>query len=107
MEKPNIDVYTQHYTIFDNPFLPDDFVKNLCNEYEGTVYYGRYIQGEWTLAEGLIYPHYEEIIKEAPKDAEATDYVLSIDYGTMNAFSCGLWAKYGRRWHRMDEYYYS
>lgn len=107
MEKPNIDVYTQHYTIFDNPFLPDDFVKNLCNEYEGTVYYGRYIQGEWTLAEGLIYPHYEEIIKEAPKDAKPIDYALSIDYGTMNAFSCGLWAKYGRRWHRMAEYYYS
>lgn len=107
IDKPDIDIYTQHYTIFDNPFLPKAYVENLCKEYEGTVYYGRYIQGEWTLAEGLIYPKYQMCIEDAPKDIKPTAYVLSIDYGTMNAFSCGLWAKYGNIWYRIDEYYYS
>ena len=107
MDKPNIDMYAQHYTIFDNPFLPKEYVESLCNEYEGTVYYGRYIQGEWTLAEGLIYPNYQKCIAEPPKEEKPQAYVLSIDYGTMNAFSCGLWAKFGNYWHRIDEYYYS
>ena len=107
MDKPDIDCYVQKYTIFDNPFLPKSYVENLCKEYEGTVFYGRYIQGEWTLAEGLIYPNYQKCIAEPPQDEKPTAYVLSIDYGTMNAFSCGLWAKYGTIWYRIDEYYYS
>ena len=32
---------------------------------------------------------------------------MSIDYGTMNAFAAGLWAKYGAVWYMVDEYYYS
>jgi len=107
IDKPDIDAYIQHYTIFDNPYLPPDYVENLCKEYEGTVYYGRYIQGEWTLAEGLIYPMYKDAIEEPPQDAQYEQYVLSIDYGTQNAFSCGLWGKYGNIWHRLREYYYS
>jgi PBSX family phage terminase large subunit len=107
MDKPDIDCYVQKYTIFDNPFLPQSYVENLCKEYEGTVFYGRYIQGEWTLAEGLIYPNYQKCIAEPPQDEKPTAYVLSIDYGTMNAFSCGLWGKYGAIWYRIDEYYYS
>lgn len=39
----DIDIYLQTYTIFDNPFLPKEYVENLCREYEGTVYYNRYI----------------------------------------------------------------
>lgn len=107
IDKPDIDAYIQHYTIFDNPYLPREYVENLCREYEGTVYYGRYIQGEWTLAEGLIYPMYKDAIEEAPINARIDQYVLSIDYGTQNAFSCGLWAKFGDIWYRLKEYYYS
>lgn len=49
------DIYQQKYTLYDNPFLDDDFVKNLENEYNGTVYFDRYILGEWKAAEGTIY----------------------------------------------------
>lgn len=101
------DIYQQHYTIFDNPFLPAEFVENLCKEYAGTVYYKRYILGEWALAEGLIYPMYADAIAEPPEGATPEQHVLSIDYGTMNAFAAGLWAKYGEVWYMVDEYYYS
>ena len=106
IDRDDIDLYLQKYTIFDNPFLPPEFVDNLCKEYEGTVYYGRYIMGEWTLAEGLIYPMYDNAI-EQPPDGFAEQYVMSIDYGTQNAFSAGLWGKYGNIWYRVKEYYYS
>jgi len=55
IEDKGLDVYTQYYTIFDNPFLPKDFIKNLCKEYQGTVYYNRLILGQWCDAEGLIF----------------------------------------------------
>lgn len=54
-ENRDIDLYVQEYSIYDNPFLPEEVVKNLENEYRGTVYFDRYILGHWTIAEGLIY----------------------------------------------------
>lgn len=103
----NADIYEQHYTIFDNPFLTKEFVENLCHEYEGTVYYGRYIKGEWTLAEGLIFPMYQDAIAEPPENSQISAVCLSVDYGTQNAFAALIWAKYGDVWHAVEEYYYS
>ena len=54
----DVDLYLQRYTIFDNPFLPKVYVDNLCKEYEGTVYYNRYILGQACSAEGLIYTRF-------------------------------------------------
>lgn len=112
IDNPDLDSYVQKYTIFDNPTLSKDFVENLCTEYEGTVFYKRLILGEWAIAEGLIYPHYEKALQEPPKDEngnikKAERYALSIDYGTMNAFACLLWGKYGDVWYALDGYYYS
>lgn len=51
----DVDIYVQKYTIFDNIYLPKEYVENLCKEYEGTVYYDRLIEGTWKRAEGAIY----------------------------------------------------
>ena len=62
------DIYSQSYVIDDNPYLPEDFVENLKREYAGTVYYDRYILGLWALAEGLVYPMFDNdkhVVKEA------------------------------------------
>lgn len=107
IDRKDIDIYIQHYTIFDNPFLPKEFVDNLCKEYVGTVYYGRYIEGNWTLAEGLIYPMYRDALGDPPEDSKPIDYRLSIDYGTMNAFAALLWEKHGEIWYATKGYYYS
>ena len=101
-----VDIYCQNYTIYDNPFLPPDYVHALETEYAGTVWYDRYILGLWTLAEGLIYPNYVNILGEVP-DREPIRRILSIDYGTQNAFSAGLWGDYVAEWWREKEYYYS
>lgn len=105
----NADIYQQYYTIFDNPFLDPAFVDNLCKEYAGTVYYQRYILGEWTLAEGLIYPMYRDAVESLPVDDDehGISYGLSIDYGTQNAFAALLWEKHGKVWYVAREYYYS
>ena len=107
IERDDIDLYTQKYTIFDNPFLSQYFVENLCKEYAGTVYYKRYILGEWALAEGLIYPMYAKAIEEAPKEIPTDKYYMSIDYGTQNAFAALLWELKGETWYATRGYYYS
>lgn len=101
------DLYLQKYTIFDNPYLPKDFVSGLCNEYAGTVYYERYIRGNWALAEGLIYPMYEEAVVDMVPQSDADEYCVSVDYGTMNAFAALLWTRYGNVWIAVEEYYHS
>lgn len=107
LDNPKLDAYIQPYVIFDNPFLPKSFIDSLCDEYEGTVYYDRYILGKWALAEGLIYPQYIHALAEMPENAEISDYCLSIDYGTENPFAALLWAKSGGVWYAVREYYYS
>lgn len=101
----NADIFSQVYTIDDNPFLPPSFVENLKKEYAGTVFYDRYILGKWTLAEGLIYPMFGDscIVQDIP---DAGDYYISIDYGTHNPFSAGLWCVTKTEAVRIGEYYY-
>lgn len=106
------DIYEQDYVI-DDGVLPQYVVDELKKEYAGTVYYDRYILGKWALAEGLIYPMYQEaIVDSLPVDdrgelIQSTEYVVSIDYGTMNAFAAILWSKRGGIWYAEREYYYS
>lgn len=94
------DIYCQSYTIFDNPFLPKKFVENLCKEYEGTVYYNRYILGQWCNAEGLIYTRFAndtdkyKWTKKKPDgsyDLPSGLTIIGIDYGgtkSGQAFVC-------------------
>lgn len=56
------DIYCQTSTIDDNPFLPAEFVENLKKEYAGTVYYARFILGQWAAAEGVIYRPFADSI---------------------------------------------
>lgn len=101
------DVYHQHYTIDDNPFLDDAFKDNLKREYAGTVFYDRFILGKWVRAEGLIYPMFDENLHVVDASGYTYDrYIISIDYGTMNPFSAGLWGRSDGTWVRIREFYY-
>ena len=56
IDDPNIDVYSEHFTLYDNPYLSPDFVKALENEYRDTIYFDKWILGNWVKAEGLVFP---------------------------------------------------
>lgn len=101
-----LDFLDVKFIIDDNTTLPEDYVTAIKKEYSG-VFYERFIAGNWVLAEGIIYPMYEKAIAPPPQDIKPSDYCISIDYGTMNAFAALLWAKYGSIWHAVNEYYYS
>lgn len=95
-----------HFTMEDNLSLAEDIKERYCNMYTG-VFYERFILGLWVLAQGIIYPMYKESIGKPPEKVKPSQYVISIDYGTQNAFAALLWAKYGNVWYAVREYYYS
>ena len=93
-----------HFLLEDNPSLSQRIIDRYKSMYTG-VFYNRYILGEWCVAEGLVYDFGEDnIVDEIPKNGE---YYISIDYGTMNPFSAGLWCVLGDKAVRIKEYYYN
>lgn len=92
-----------HFALEDNPSLDESIIQRYKSLYTG-VFYQRYILGEWVLAEGLIYDFGEtNITDEQPMGAE---YYISVDYGTLNPFSAGLWSVNGAKAVRIKEYYH-
>lgn len=77
----NADIYCQSWTIFDNPFLSPNYVNELCKEYEGTVYYNRYILGQWKLAEGVIYTKFANNPEAYLIDKEDLPHLINIEVG--------------------------
>lgn len=92
-----------HFTMADNSSLAQSIRERYERLYSG-VFYRRYILGEWCAAEGLVYELNENsITDERPDGAE---YYISIDYGTLNPFSAGLWSVTGNQAVRIKEFYY-
>lgn len=94
------------FLIDDNTFLDPNYVEELKKEYVG-VFYDRFIKGEWVLAEGRVYPGFSEIDNVIEDIPESGTYYISIDYGTLNPFSAGLWCVSDGKAVRIKEYYHS
>lgn len=94
-----------HFTMRDNPGLTEKVIEQYESMFSG-VFYDRFIRGLWVVAEGLVYPMFDErnITGEVPESGE---YYMSCDYGTLNPFSAGLWCWNGKVATRVREYYYS
>jgi PBSX family phage terminase large subunit len=94
-----------HFMMDDNLTLSERIKARYRSQYSG-IFYQRYILGLWVLAEGLIYAFFgqEHIADEIPERGE---YYISIDYGTQNPFSAGLWCLNGDKAVRIREYYYN
>ena len=72
------------------------------------MFFKRYILGLWCVAEGLVYSMFDEEKHVTDEHMSgALEYVVSIDYGTVNPFSAGLWAFDGKHSQREAELYYN
>ena len=104
-----LDIFIMQFLIDDNTFLDPHYVEELKKEYTG-VFYDRFIRGLWVIAEGLVYPMFDKkryVLDECkePKD-EYFEYYISIDYGTINPCSMGLWRLERERAVRVKEIYF-
>lgn len=95
-----------HFAMDDNLSLSEKIKARYRGMYVG-VFFKRYIQGIWCVAEGLVYSMFDESKHVTSKHMTgAREYIVSVDYGTVNPFSCGLWAFDGRKSIREQEIYY-
>lgn len=92
-----------HFTMEDNLTLSEETKARYRSMYTG-LFYKRYILGLWVLAEGLVYNFGDEHITD--KKPQGAEYYISVDYGTLNPFSAGLWSVTGSKAVRVAEYYY-
>ena len=101
-----------HFTMEDNPAL-DEAVRSRYERLYTGVFYRRYVLGQWCAAEGRIYDLPEESIcsRQWVEDwlqekTRLQRWYISVDYGTRNPFSAGLWCVRGGEAVRVKEYYH-
>ena len=98
-----------HFTMDDNLSLTEHIKKRYASLYSG-VFFQRYIQGLWVVAEGIIYDMFSEAkhVVESVTGQEPSKYYVSCDYGTQNATVFLMWQSGSNgKWYCIDEYYYS
>ena len=95
-----------HFTMEDNPALPERIRERYRRNYSG-AFYRRFVLGEWSTAEGLVYDFFdpERDAAEVPEGGFST-WRISADYGTVNPASFGLWGLRDGVWYRVEEFYY-
>lgn len=98
-------VYHIHFLLTDNPSLTDEIRERYFRLYPSGVFYQRFILGLWVAADGLVYDvDVNSLIDDTVP--EQGRYFISIDYGTLNPFSAGLWCLNGKTATRIKEFYY-
>ncbi len=94
-----------HFSMRDNPALSPRVRARYERMFRGT-FYRRYVLGEWTAAEGLVYDFFRrEDMRDAP-EGPFSQWRISCDYGTRNPASFGLWGRMDGVWYRVREFYY-
>ena len=95
-----------HFTMDDNLSLSERIKARYRGMYVG-VFFKRYIEGIWCVAEGLVYSMFDEDKHVTNRHmTRAKEYNVSVDYGTVNPFSANLWAFDGKKSTMEKEVYY-
>jgi len=80
----DLDLKRFKYKLEDNFTLNRAYVEALKKEYTG-LWYRRYIDGEWCLAEGAIYDFFDSVSPYVKSIMPRPKYfVVGVDYGTQN-----------------------
>lgn len=95
-----------HFEMADNPGLSQKTLERYQAMFAG-VFYDRYIRGLWVVAEGLVYQIFDPAKHVTNELPDRGRYYISVDYGTLNPFSAGLWCLKDGVATRIREFYYS
>ena len=79
-----LDLKRFKFQLEDNPSLPSFFIDEIKKEYQG-LWYKRFIEGKWVLAEGAIYDFFDTNLHTVDvQTKQAQSYIVGVDYGTHN-----------------------
>ena len=93
------------FTMEDNPGLSPRVRQRYERMFQG-AFYRRYVLGEWTAAEGLVYDFFDRAAMPPAPEGPFSRWRISCDYGTRNPASFGLWGEKDQVWYRVREFYY-
>jgi len=93
-----------HFTMEDNPAL-DPHVRRRYESLFSGVFYRRYVLGQWCAPQGLVY-QIDKIPQISKPPKPGGRYYISVDYGTRNPFSAGLWQVENGVAVRIREFYH-
>lgn len=84
IDRDDLDLKTFHFQLDDNPSLTDAFKNSLKQEYRG-LWYQRFIDGKWVLAEGTVFDFFDFNLHciDYPTHSQGKYYV-GVDFGTAN-----------------------
>ena len=94
-----------HFTMRDNPSLSKRTIARYERMYSG-AFYERFVLGRWVAVSGAVYPFMKDSSFVKAPSEPLEDYVVSVDYGTVNPASFGLWGFKEGIWYRIDESYF-
>lgn len=95
-----------HFTMDDNYSLAPAIKKRYESLYTG-VFRERYIEGKWAVADGIVYTQWDDrFIIDEFTEPDWCEWYISMDYGTLNPCSMGLWCVTDEKAVRVAEYYY-
>ena len=95
-----------HFTMEDNPALTPRIRQRYRRAYSG-IFYRRFVLGEWTAAQGLVYDFFDRHTDAPPAPpGPFARWRVSVDYGTANPASFGLWGFQDGVWYRVREKYF-
>lgn len=94
-----------HFTMRDNPSLSEETIARYERQYSGS-FYQRFVLGRWVAVSGAVYPFVNDGFFVSAPRGEFEDFVISIDYGTVNPASMGLWGLLDGVWYRLEESYF-
>jgi len=105
--------YALHYTLDDNPYVPETYKQRIRDSLSGLAYKRNYL-GLWVLAEGAIFDFFDKDIYVVSRPPRAAEYFIAgVDVGTKNAFAClvvgvhtGRSTQMGKMMWVEDEYYW-
>jgi len=110
IDNDRLDLKHFSFKLEDNLGLDKEYIKAIKNEFSG-MFYKRFIDGEWCMADGVIYDMFNYDLhvsdKLPPDDHDVVEYI-GIDYGTNNptVFLNVLHDRSDNRIYIVEEYYY-
>lgn len=90
LRQGELDLGHWHFRLDDNPALDPAYVTALKSEYVG-LWYRRFIEGAWVLAEGAVYDMWDETMHVVDVLPQIVQWIAcGVDYGTTNPFAALL-----------------
>lgn len=112
LDNPEMQYIVKHWRFLmdDNPYLVrhnPQYIANASKTWKG-VFYLRNVLGEWALADGLVYSHFDRNVHVVKTLPEKFDKIYAaIDYGTTHPTAFILLGKLGDKLYVIKEYYHN